>query len=59
VPPTSQNLRAIEADLGAFAQSRLGLARPALTRACENAVRNYDPCISCATHALRVTLDEA
>jgi coenzyme F420-reducing hydrogenase alpha subunit len=59
VPPTSQNLRAIELDVGAFAQSRLGLTRQALARACENAVRNYDPCISCATHALRVTLEEA
>jgi coenzyme F420-reducing hydrogenase alpha subunit len=58
VPPTSQNLRGIEMDLAGFAQSRLGLARPALTRACENAVRNYDPCISCATHALRVTVEE-
>jgi coenzyme F420-reducing hydrogenase alpha subunit len=59
VPPTSQNLRAIELDLREFAQSRLGLPRPALTRACEDAVRNHDPCISCATHALRVTVEEA
>jgi coenzyme F420-reducing hydrogenase alpha subunit len=59
VPPTSQNLRAIEVELAEFAQARLGMSRQALTRACEDAVRNYDPCISCATHALRVTVEEA
>jgi len=59
VPPTSQNLRGIEMDLAHFAQARLALPRAALTRACENAVRNYDPCISCATHALRVTVEES
>jgi len=27
-----------------------------ITRRCEHAVRNYDPCISCATHFLKVDL---
>jgi coenzyme F420-reducing hydrogenase alpha subunit len=58
VPPTSQLLKAIETDLESFAGERLDLPRAELTRLCENVVRNYDPCISCATHALTVTVDE-
>jgi coenzyme F420-reducing hydrogenase alpha subunit len=52
VPPTSQNQRAIEADLRAFVQDRLDLPHEQLTWECEQAVRNYDPCISCAAHFL-------
>ena len=52
VPPTSQNQRAIEADLRDYASVRLDLPRDVLTAQCEQAVRNYDPCISCATHFL-------
>ena len=51
-PPTSQNQRAIEADLRAFVQDRLDLPHAQLTWECEQAVRNYDPCISCSTHFL-------
>jgi sulfhydrogenase subunit alpha len=57
VPPTSQNLRTIEADLREFIPSRLRLAQPKLTWQCEQAVRNYDPCISCATHFLKLEID--
>jgi coenzyme F420-reducing hydrogenase alpha subunit len=57
VPPTSQNMKTIEDDLRRFVQGRLGLEREALTWQCEQAVRNYDPCISCSTHFLRVELD--
>ncbi len=57
VPPTAQNLRIIERDLGAFATAHAGLPDKELTRRCEQAVRNYDPCISCATHALRVEVE--
>jgi sulfhydrogenase subunit alpha len=52
VPPTSQNQRAIEADLRDFAAARLGLPPDRLTAECERAVRSYDPCISCAAHFL-------
>jgi sulfhydrogenase subunit alpha len=52
VPPTSQNQRAIEADLRAFVQDRLDLPHERLSWECEQAVRNYDPCISCAAHFL-------
>jgi coenzyme F420-reducing hydrogenase alpha subunit len=57
VPPTSQNQAAIERDLGAFAQARLELDDEQLTHECERAIRNYDPCISCATHFLTVSVD--
>ena len=52
MPPTSQNQRSIEADLATVAQSWVDLDDEALTRRCEQAIRNYDPCISCATHFL-------
>ena len=52
VPPTSQNQRAIEEDLrdvvGRYAQ----LGDDELRDLCEQTIRNYDPCISCATHFL-------
>ena len=52
VPPTSQNQRIIEADLRAFVSDRLELPHERLTWECEQAVRSYDPCISCAAHFL-------
>ncbi|MCA1780693.1 MAG: Ni/Fe hydrogenase subunit alpha [Dermatophilaceae bacterium] len=57
VPPTSQNQASIEADLRAAVQEWTDLDDHALTHRCEQAIRNYDPCISCATHFLdlRVT----
>jgi sulfhydrogenase subunit alpha len=58
VPPTSQNQPSIEADLRAFVQERLDLPRNELVRQCEQAIRNYDPCISCATHFLDLTIEE-
>ncbi|MFC4783917.1 Ni/Fe hydrogenase subunit alpha [Nocardioides sp. MAHUQ-72] len=57
VPPTSQNQVSIEADLRGFVQDRLHLDTEELTRQCEQAIRNYDPCISCATHFLDLTLE--
>jgi coenzyme F420-reducing hydrogenase alpha subunit len=57
VPPTSQNQRAIEADLRRVAQGSLDLPDDALAWRCEQAVRNHDPCISCAAHFLDVTVD--
>ena len=57
VPPTSQNQKAIENDLRRFVERHLQLSNETLTWKCEQAVRNYDPCISCATHFLRLQLD--
>ncbi len=57
VPPTSQNQAQIEADLRHLVAEHLDLDDSALTQRCETAIRNYDPCISCATHFLRLTVD--
>jgi coenzyme F420-reducing hydrogenase alpha subunit len=58
VPPTSQNQAVIEEDLRDFVQERLELDNHVLTHQCEQAIRNYDPCISCATHFLDVRVTE-
>ena len=57
VPPTSQNQGQIEDDLRAFVPQVAHLDDAGLTQRCEHLVRNYDPCISCATHFLRMTID--
>lgn len=57
VPPTSQNQAQIEADLRAFVPTLQPLPTDQWPRECENLVRSYDPCISCATHFLRVTVE--
>jgi coenzyme F420-reducing hydrogenase alpha subunit len=57
VPPTSQNQDAIEDDLRRFVQARLDHEDHTLTHECEQAIRNYDPCISCATHFLDLRID--
>ncbi|MFO7959805.1 MAG: Ni/Fe hydrogenase subunit alpha [Nitriliruptoraceae bacterium] len=56
VPPTSQNQPAIEEDLLDFVQAHLELDDDALQWQCEQAIRNYDPCISCSTHFLDLTV---
>jgi sulfhydrogenase subunit alpha len=57
VPPTSQNQGAIEDDMRRFVQARLDLDDEQLTWACEQAIRNYDPCISCSAHFLDLRVD--
>lgn len=57
VPPTSQNQRTIESDLREYVKGRTSLSDDKLQWQCEQAVRNYDPCISCATHFLKLTVD--
>ncbi|MGH3193473.1 MAG: hydrogenase maturation protease, partial [Streptosporangiaceae bacterium] len=59
VPPTSQNQAAIEADLRSFVQARIDLDDAELTRQCEQAIRNYDPCISCSAHFLDLTVERS
>jgi sulfhydrogenase subunit alpha len=56
-PPTSQNQQAIESDLIRVAEANLTRDDASLTAICEQAIRNYDPCISCSTHFLDVTVD--
>jgi coenzyme F420-reducing hydrogenase alpha subunit len=57
VPPTSQNQRAIEEDLRAVVEGGIDLSDEQLTLRCEQAIRNHDPCISCSTHFLTLTID--
>lgn len=57
VPPTSQNQKSIENDLKAFVTPRIALPLEQLTLQCEQAIRNYDPCISCATHFLKLEVE--
>ncbi|NLT56825.1 MAG: Ni/Fe hydrogenase subunit alpha [Actinomycetales bacterium] len=57
VPPTAQNQPQIERDLADLVTAYLDLPHDELTLRCEQAIRNYDPCISCATHTLDVTVD--
>ncbi|MFE2380492.1 Ni/Fe hydrogenase subunit alpha [Streptomyces misionensis] len=62
IPPTAQNQTAIEEDVRKAVQARLDAAGPAaddeeLTHLCERAIRNHDPCISCAAHFLDLTVE--
>jgi sulfhydrogenase subunit alpha len=57
IPPTSQNQGTIEADLRAVVERSLDEPNDRLTLLCEQTIRNYDPCISCATHFLTLTVD--
>jgi sulfhydrogenase subunit alpha len=57
VPPTSQNQKSIEQDLREFVPPRIDLPEAELQWQCEQAIRNYDPCISCSTHFLKLTID--
>jgi coenzyme F420-reducing hydrogenase alpha subunit len=57
VPPTAQNLKRIEDDLWGYVPGLLTLPNEEILWRAEQAVRNYDPCISCATHFLRLKLD--
>jgi coenzyme F420-reducing hydrogenase alpha subunit len=59
VPPTSQNQAAIEADLATFAPAVLDLPMGEATHRLEQLIRSYDPCISCATHFLDLSVEEA
>jgi len=55
VPPTAQNQRQIEDDLRHYVPRVINLPLEQATRRAEAAVRNYDPCISCSTHLLRLS----
>ena len=56
VPPTAQNQAAIEDDLTRVVVAGADLDDAELTSMCERAIRNHDPCISCATHFLTLTV---
>jgi coenzyme F420-reducing hydrogenase alpha subunit len=56
VPPTSQNQSSIEADLADVATSILDQPDDVIRDRCEQSIRNYDPCISCSTHFLNLSV---
>ncbi len=57
VPPTSQNQRTIEDDLRGVVERSLDVPDEELALLCEQTIRNYDPCISCATHFLKLEVE--
>jgi coenzyme F420-reducing hydrogenase alpha subunit len=57
VSPTAVNQATIEKDLQAFVQGHIDLPDDQLQYHCEQAVRNYDPCISCSAHFLKLKVD--
>ena len=56
VPPTSQNQGRIEEDLRLFLPRVLNRSNEEASLACERVIRCYDPCISCATHFLKLEI---
>jgi sulfhydrogenase subunit alpha len=59
IPPTSQNQAQVEEDLRGLLPEVLKLDDAEATRRCEMLIRSYDPCISCATHFLTLSIDRA
>jgi len=59
VPPTAQNLGRMEADLWQLAPQLLAMPHEEATLAAEHLLRAYDPCISCATHFLKLKVYDA
>jgi coenzyme F420-reducing hydrogenase alpha subunit len=57
VPPTAQNQLTIEDDLMTVLEASMELPDDELTWLLEQSIRNYDPCISCATHFLNLTVE--
>ncbi|HSB37984.1 MAG TPA: Ni/Fe hydrogenase subunit alpha [Gaiellaceae bacterium] len=59
VPPTSQNQRTIEDDLRGVVERSMEVPDEELALLCEQTIRNYDPCISCATHFLKLEVERS
>jgi coenzyme F420-reducing hydrogenase alpha subunit len=57
IPPTSQNQARIEEDVRTLLPGLLSLADDEVAIRCERLIRSYDPCISCATHFLRLSIE--
>jgi len=57
IPPTSQNQKSVENDLRQAVENHLNLSDEKITWLCEQTIRNYDPCISCSCHFLKLKID--
>jgi coenzyme F420-reducing hydrogenase alpha subunit len=58
VVPTGQNQIAIEQDLAKFIGENLHMTKEEISSECEKIIRAYDPCMSCASHFLKVNWKE-
>ncbi len=56
VPPTSQNQARIEEDMRNLLPTLLDREDGEIAFECERLIRCYDPCISCATHFLKLNI---
>lgn len=59
IAPTAQNQKRIEEDVRHVVERSLALDDAHLTDLCERAIRNHDPCISCATHFLKLEVERS
>jgi coenzyme F420-reducing hydrogenase alpha subunit len=59
IPPTSQNQKMMEQDVRDIVIENLHVPEDVLQQKCEQTIRNYDPCISCATHFLRLKMEQS
>jgi sulfhydrogenase subunit alpha len=59
IAPTAQNQKRIEQDVRHVVERSLALDDAHLTDLCERAIRNHDPCISCATHFLTLEMERS
>jgi coenzyme F420-reducing hydrogenase alpha subunit len=50
IPPTSQNLGHMEADIYRFLQNNTDKSEDFIKKESEKIIRSYDPCISCSVH---------
>jgi coenzyme F420-reducing hydrogenase alpha subunit len=58
IPPTSQNQLQMEHDLLRLAPQLVNLPEAEAALQAEKVIRNYDPCISCATHFLKLKVEK-
>jgi len=60
VIPTAQNHQNMEKDIAAVVQQKLdeNLPKEAISLEAEKIIRAYDPCMSCATHFLKLKIKE-
>jgi sulfhydrogenase subunit alpha len=56
-PPTAQNFAQMEADLWALAPTAINQPQEEASLSFEHLLRSYDPCISCATHFLKLKIE--
>lgn len=57
VPPTSQNQWQIEEDLRTLLSRGITQDDHRTAADCERAIRNFDPCISCSTHFVKLRIE--